>query len=241
MTTRKKPAPPKRRRATRAGVRLPQRDKPAKIIILGVSGNCIEIAETIELLAAQGASMEVWGFLDDHSSAPGGTVAGYPVLGPISDAANFLDARFVNGIGSPRSFRSKPKIMARAGIPEERWANIVHPAANVSPRARLGNGNVLMANVFVGTNARVGNHVIVLPNSVISHDAEVGDFTAIASGVCISGACRIGENCYIGTNCAIRDGVHIGRGALIGMGAVVTADVPAGAVVAGNPARKLTR
>ena len=41
----------------------------------------------------------------------------------------------------------------------------------------------------------------------------------------------------IGANATILPGVEIGEGALVGAGSVVVHDVPAGAVVAGNPAR----
>jgi acetyltransferase-like isoleucine patch superfamily enzyme len=41
----------------------------------------------------------------------------------------------------------------------------------------------------------------------------------------------------IGANVTILPGVVVGEDALVGAGAVVVRDVPAGAVVAGNPAR----
>ena len=47
----------------------------------------------------------------------------------------------------------------------------------------------------------------------------------------------IGEDCWFGGSVIVLPGVTIGRGVTIGAGSVVTKDVPAFHVVAGNPAR----
>jgi len=48
---------------------------------------------------------------------------------------------------------------------------------------------------------------------------------------------RIGDNCFIGAHSIILPGVTIGNGCIVAAGSVVARDVPAGSLVAGNPAR----
>ena len=47
----------------------------------------------------------------------------------------------------------------------------------------------------------------------------------------------IENNVWLGERVTITKGVHIGENAVIGTGAVVTKDIPANTVAAGNPAR----
>lgn len=48
---------------------------------------------------------------------------------------------------------------------------------------------------------------------------------------------KIGANCWIGENVRICKGVTIGDGAIVAANSVVTKDVPANAIAAGNPAK----
>jgi len=51
----------------------------------------------------------------------------------------------------------------------------------------------------------------------------------------------IEDHVFIGMNCLILKGVRVGTGSVIGAGSIVTRDVPAGVIAAGNPAKVLKK
>lgn len=107
----------------------------------------------------------------------------------------------------------------------------------------------------------IGNHVGISGSTInATNTITIGDNTIIGSGCLItdtdshpilaadrnrpdwpkytnSKPITIGKNVFIGARSIVVKGVFIGDGAVVGAGSVVTKDVPANAIVAGNPAR----
>jgi acetyltransferase-like isoleucine patch superfamily enzyme len=109
----------------------------------------------------------------------------------------------------------------------------------------LGSGSVLEHHVRVGHRVRMHTGVFVPELSVLEDDCWLGPRVVLTNapmprcpdvGACMRGV-LVGRRAKLGANVTVLPGVVIGEDALVGAGSVVTRDVPAGAVVGGNPAR----
>ncbi|WP_353065284.1 acyltransferase [Tunturibacter psychrotolerans] len=126
----------------------------------------------------------------------------------------------------------------------------------------LGHGGTIKIgeSCFVGENSRIwsaesiaiGNRVLISHNVNI-HDHNAHSLSAERRSLHIkkifstghpthledvaSAPIVIEDDAWIGFNSSILKGVRIGRGAIVGAATVVTKDVPAYAIVAGNPAK----
>jgi sugar O-acyltransferase (sialic acid O-acetyltransferase NeuD family) len=210
------------------------------LVILGTTGNAHDILDVVESVNARQPVWDVAGFLDDARET-GSSHLGLPVLGPLANAFRFEECLFINAIGSDRSYRQRPELVARLGVPRERFATLVHPLACVSSRACLGVGVCVNYGVSVAGGVMVGDHVYLGSGSVVGHDATIGEHSVLAAASVVSGFVHVGAACYIGTRAVIRGRVRIGTKALVGMGAVVLRDVKEATIVVGTPARLLDR
>jgi acetyltransferase-like isoleucine patch superfamily enzyme len=111
-------------------------------------------------------------------------------------------------------------------------------------RLRIGDGCWIgqLAFLHAAGGLTLGRRVGVGPGVQIltsTHELPAHPLTPIMDGVLTFGAVEVEEGADLGAGAVLLPGVSVGRGAQVGAGAVVSRDVPAGAVVAGVPARVL--
>ena len=106
-----------------------------------------------------------------------------------------------------------------------------HGRLLIGDRAFINYGVDIAATglVSIGADCLIGTHVSIIDNDF--HGLVDRHETPSPRPVVI------GDNVWIGNRAIILPGVTIGEGAVVGAGSVVTRDVPARTVVAGNPAR----
>lgn len=119
----------------------------------------------------------------------------------------------------------------------------------IGARAYLGDDVVVSCSdrVEIGEETLLGHGVQVFDNDSHPLDPEErqADWRAIRDGgrrdeKAIGHApVRIGARAWIGLGSIVMKGVTVGDGAVVAAGSVVTSDVPARAIVAGNPARQV--
>ena len=115
---------------------------------------------------------------------------------------------------------------------------------HIAPSVRI----MIPANLRIGARAAVGERAILYALGPISigADATISQGAHLCAGThdfrggamtLLKPPIRIGEGAWICAEAFVGPGVTIGEAAVVGARAVVTRDVAAGAVVAGNPAR----
>lgn len=191
------------------------------MILYGASGHGKVI---IEILEANGVKVDY--VVDDN---PGITeLLGYEVR---RNTGKYDEA--IISIGS-----AQVRKMLVESLDVKTYPIAIHPSAIVSPRAKLGEGTVVMHGAIVQTCVEAGKHCIINTGASVDHDCKLGDYVHIAPQATLSGAVEVGDGSWIGAGAVVKQCIKIGSNCMIGAGAVVVKDVPDGVTVVGIPGGK---
>lgn len=103
--------------------------------------------------------------------------------------------------------------------------------------AEIGN-NVCIDRGVLGAT-RIGRNVKIDNLVHIAHGVEIGENSLVIANAMIAGSARIGKNVWVAPSSNIMQNIHIGDDALIGTASNVLKTVEPGAVMAGNPAKRI--
>lgn len=125
----------------------------------------------------------------------------------------------------------------------------IEPGAVIRELSVIGDNVIVMMGATVNIGAEVGAGTMLDMNCVVGARAHVGRDCHIGAGAVLAGVLEppsadpvvIEDDVLVGANAVVLEGCRVGRGSVVAAGAVVTGDVEAGVVVAGQPARLIKR
>lgn len=199
-----------------------------RVIIIGAGGHGKVIADIVR----QNGDIIV-GFLDDAYDTEV-DFYGTKILGKTDLYKSYVrDCQFVIAIGN-NSIREKI-----SGNLDVVWYTAIHPSAQISPSATIGEGTVVMPNAVINADAIIGCHCIINTGSVVEHDCEIGDFTHISPRAVVCGVTKIGKSCWVGAGSTITQVINICNNVTVGAGGVVVRDIDHPGAYAGVPTKKI--
>jgi acetyltransferase-like isoleucine patch superfamily enzyme len=113
----------------------------------------------------------------------------------------------------------------------------IQKGAKIGSRCKIGSHTFICEGVTIEPEVFIGHSVTFINDRYPRATSANGQLQTEADWYCQSTVVKRGAS--IGSGVTLLGGVTVGENATIGAGSVVTRDVPANAIVAGNPARIL--
>jgi acetyltransferase-like isoleucine patch superfamily enzyme len=161
----------------------------------------------------------------------------YPQLDAIGRGCSFINPRYFQ-INGPR-IRLGERVHTMA-TRERPIALTVHPNLEQTSRLTIGSYCIILPGVRItaASNIQIGDNCMFATNAYVT-DADWHDHYDRTAAPGATRSVVLADNVWVGDSAIVCKGVSIGENSIVGAGAVVSRDVPANTIVAGNPARPI--
>ncbi len=143
---------------------------------------------------------------------------------------------------------------------------VIDPGCSIGAGTKIWHFSHIMSGCVLGEGCNIGQNVVISPEVVLGRNVKVQNNVSVYTGVICGDDVFLGPSCVftnvvnprsavsrkneyrkthvgtgatIGANATVVCGHDIGEYAFIGAGAVVTKDIPAYALVVGNPSKQI--
>ena len=156
-----------------------------------------------------------------------------PQFAFLGKGFTFMKPWHVEIFGAPIELGNYANVIATS---ERKVRLSIWSQANGQGRINIGSYCLICPGVRIGSTCEItiGDNSMIAGNAYLTDSDWHGLYDRISPG---KGApIRVAENVWIGDNAIICKGVSIGPNSVIGAGSIVTSNIPANVVAAGNPA-----
>ena len=129
------------------------------------------------------------------------------------------------------------RIFQRLSAIPVQFFTLIHPTAHVSSTATIGRGTIIGPFSFVGPFTTIGDNSVLNTYASAGHDCIIGNSSVLSPYAVLNGSANIGKAVFMGSGSIVLPSVTVGENSKISAGTVVSRDIEANSLAAGNPAK----
>lgn len=170
---------------------------------------------------------------DENEIWHGKSILGIPVVGSIDVLREMISKKELDAvvIAFNRNLEQRSNLFSQLiseGIP---FCNVIDNTVQLRSLVKLGTGNVLLGNSYLGACTEIGDNNFISANVHIEHGNKIGSSNAFGPGVFTSGNVTIGDEIRFGAGIFVEPNITIGDKAVISSGSILIKEVLSGEVV----------